>query len=103
VIYEERIYSFTPETLADHLDKYERLGFPHHTRCLGKLLAYFTTDIGELNECTHIWVYQDLADRAAKRAGLWADPDWLAYVKIAPKPVRMRNRILVPTKFSPLQ
>lgn len=103
MILEERIYTFLPQDMRRHLELYEKNGLPHHVRNLGNLLAYFTSEIGELNECTHIWAYRNQADRTARRAQLWQDQQWLDYAKDAPKPVRMRNRILRPCTFSALR
>jgi hypothetical protein len=100
MILEERIYTFAPETLPRHLELYEKAGLPHHVRNLGTLFGYFVSEIGELNECTHYWAYKDQADRTRRRTALWKDEGWLAYAKDAPKPVRMRNRILRPCAFS---
>ena len=39
------------------------------------------TESGEINTIVHIWVYEDAADRAKRRAAMAADPDWQAYLK----------------------
>ena len=41
---------------------------------LGKPLAYMITESGEMNTIVHIWVYEDAADRAKRRAAMTADP-----------------------------
>ena len=51
----------------------------------------------------HIWAYQDVADRAARRAAMWADPDWLAYTKLSAEAgylIKQENRILVAAPFT---
>jgi len=104
MIIEERNYAFLPAELAAFLPLYEREGVAIHTRILGRLVGYFRTEIGEdLNEVVHLWAFEDMNDRETRRRALWADPDWLAFAKVSPAPVRMRNRILLPTAFSPLR
>ncbi len=29
----------------------------------------------------HIWMYENASDRETRRAAMWADPEWLVYVK----------------------
>ena len=51
-----------------------------------------------------MWRYDSHADREAKRAALYADQEWLAFIpKTRAFIEKMQNRILVPTSFSPLQ
>ena len=50
-------------------------------RNLGAPFAYFVTETGNPNQYVHIWRYENAGDREAKRAALWADPDWLAYTR----------------------
>jgi hypothetical protein len=57
------------------------VGFAPQSRLLGKPVLYGTTEVGDVNSYVHVWAYKDLADRAAKRAAMWADPERLAYVK----------------------
>lgn len=104
MILEERTYTFKPGTIPVFLKLYEAEGLAVHTRHLGRLIGYFTSDIGVLNQIVHMWAYDDLADRDARRAKLYADPDWLAFVpKTSGFIDRMENRILVATSFSPLR
>lgn len=104
MIVEERNYAFAPADLGPFLTLYERDGVHIHKRILGNLIGYFRTDVGnDLNEVVHWWGFKTLDDRAARRAALWSDPAWLEFAAGCPAPVRMRNRILTPTSFSPLR
>ena len=104
MIVEERNYAFAPTDLGPFLKLYEAEGVHLHQRILGNLVGYFRTEVGEdLNEVVHWWGFEDLNDRARRRAALWTDPDWLEFAARCPVPVRMRNRLLTPTTFSPLR
>ena len=71
---------------------------------LGDLVGWFTTDCGTINEVVHIWRYKDMGDRERRRAAMEADPAWQAFrKKTSSYVVQMRNRILRPTSFSPMQ
>jgi hypothetical protein len=50
-----------------------------------------------------MWAYEDFADRETRRARLAADERWKAFLpKILPLIHTQRNRIMIPTSFSPL-
>jgi hypothetical protein len=86
------------------LELYEREGFKIHTRHLDRLLGYFVSDIGVLNQVVTLWGYDSMATRDELRARLYADPAWIAFIpKTTPMIQRMETRILRPTSFSPLR
>lgn len=104
MIYEERNYSFAPLNFRPFLRLFEDEGLALTCAHLGQLVGYFTAETGSLNTAVHIWAFEDLADRERRRAAMWNDPEWLAYsAKVLPWIVRMENRLLKPTGFSPLQ
>ena len=85
-----------------HLAQYEEYGFKVQSRHLGKPVLYATTEVGDVNSYVHVWAYKDLADRTAKRAALWADPEWLDYVKRSQELgalLAQENKILVAAPF----
>src|SRR5450756_2473723 len=56
--------------------------------------------IGPLSQLVHMWAYEDLADREARRAKLAADPAWAPFLERAlPLLDRMENKILRPVPF----
>jgi hypothetical protein len=99
-----RTYTCRPGTLKAHLALYERLGKEPQTRHLGQPLAYMTTETGNPNQYVHIWVYEDAGDRERRRAAMWADPDWLAYVQESATLGALEaqeNRLMNPVAFFP--
>ncbi|MCS7006894.1 MAG: NIPSNAP family protein [Thermoleophilia bacterium] len=104
MIVEERDYHVATGKLPELLRLYETEGVALAQEFLGRLVGAFTTDVGELSTYTHIWAYESYEDRAQRRARLQADPRWQAFLaKIQPLIHTQRNRILVPTSFSPLR
>ncbi len=107
MIYDVRTYTCRPGTLKRHLALYAEHGFDTQRRYLGEPLAYLQTETGNVNSYTHIWVYADVADRAAKRMALQRDPAWVEYLdksSSAAYLVSQDTRLMVPTPFfkSPL-
>ncbi len=100
-----RTYTCRPGMIRKHLALYEKLGKTPQTRHLGQPLAYLTTETGDPNQYLHIWVYESAGDREAKRAAMWADPEWIAYTEESAKLgalVRQRNILMRPVDFFPL-
>jgi len=101
-----RTYTCRPGTIKAHLELYEKMGKPPQSRNLGDPLAYLTTETGNVNQYVHIWVYEDAGDREAKRAAMWADPEWLAYTRESAKLgalVSQENKLMKQVDFFPLK
>src|SRR3990170_8033507 len=104
MIVEERIYTLEVGKVPEYLRLYQEEGLAIQTRILPRLVGYFHTEIGTLNQVVHLWAYEDLEERARKRAELLADEDWKAYIaKVRPLILHQENRILVPASFSPIR
>jgi len=102
MIVEMRTYTLKPGAVAEYLRLYEAEGVATQTRILGRLLGYYSSETGDVNQVIHLWAYEDFADRKARRAALFADPVWLAYIpKIVGLIVTQESKILNPAKFSP--
>lgn len=104
MILEERTYRIAAGRIGEYLSNYEKLGLEVQTRILGGLVGYFQTEIGDLSSVVHLWRYESLEDRTARRAELARQPEWQDYLAVCtPLIQEMRNRILVPASFSPLR
>ena len=106
MIYEQRTYTLKPTLLADWLALYQSDALAVQTETLGHLVGFFTTEIGEINQVVHIWAYESLDDRMARRTAMAADPRWLEFSrknKALDAVVRLESRIMRPTAFSPLK
>jgi hypothetical protein len=102
MIFDHRTYTLRPGTLKAHLELYEKHGFAAQSKHLGKPVLYATTEVGDVNSYVHVWAYKDLADRTARRAAMWLDPEWIAYTKKSAELgalIKQENKILVATSF----
>jgi hypothetical protein len=104
MIVEERTYQLHVGKLAEYLRLYGEEGRAIQEPILGHMVGWFTgNDIGDLNLIVHLWAYDDLADRAARRATMAANADWQAFArKIQPLVVTQNSRILTPAPWSPI-
>ena len=103
MIYEMRSYRLRTGTVPAYLKLVEEEGIAIQQGHLGRLVGYFVSEIGPLNEIVHVWAYEDLNDREARRTALTADPRWQVFLpKIQALIEVMDNKILKPTAFSPL-
>jgi hypothetical protein len=104
MIVEERIYRIATGKIPQLMEIYEKEGLPIQLPILGKLIGYFHTEIGTLNQVVHLWGYESLNDRAERRARLMKNEDWRRFIdRITPLILKQENRILIPTSFSPLR
>lgn len=103
MIVEERIFTFHPGGLKKYLRMYEAQGMEIQKRHLTKMIGYFTTEAGLLNQAVSFWGYKDHSERTEQRRSLVADPEWQTYVAtIHPLMQTMEARFLLPTSFSPI-
>lgn len=79
MIVEIRTYTLHIGKVVEFLRMYAQCGRAVQIEHLGHPLGYFTSEVGELNQVVHLWRYDDLQDRARRRAALENDPRWHAY------------------------
>jgi hypothetical protein len=102
MIFDHRTYNIKPNRLATFLETYERVALPVQRKYLGEPYGFFVTHIGPMSRVVHLWQYENLTDRERRRDAMEADPEWLAYRRVALEEdalVDMENQILKPVPF----
>lgn len=103
MIYEIRTYRLEVGKLPEYLYLVGEEGLEIQKEYLGNLVGYFYSEIGPLNQIVHIWSYEDLEDRQARRNKLEQDSRWREFIpKIQSLLLEMETKIMRPTEFSPL-
>ena len=105
MLLDHRTYVCRPGTLKKQMALYQEHGWAAQTEHLGMPLAYLTTETGDVNCYVHIWVYEDAADRARRRAAMQADPAWAAFLQRSADAgylVKQENKLMSPVSFAPL-
>jgi hypothetical protein len=97
MLVEQRTYTAHPGKWRDYLALYQAEGLELQQRILGRMVGYYTSDSGPLNQIVHLWAYTDLNERAERRARLLAEPRWQAYVaRMLPLLQSQESKFLVP-------
>lgn len=102
MIFDHRTYTAKPNMLPKFLKLYEEVGLPMQQHYLGQPFGFFQAHIGDLSRTVHLWKYDGLADREARRDRMEADPEWQAYrLKVIETDylLNMQNQILKPVSF----
>lgn len=103
MIVEQRDYHVYTGKLPELLRLYAEEGIAIQQEVLGGFIGAFTTDVGALSTYTSLWGYASYAERESRRAALQGRDDWQAFLgRLQPLIHTQRNRILVPTSFSPI-
>ncbi|WP_064695012.1 NIPSNAP family protein [Rhizobium aegyptiacum] len=100
---EIRTYRLKNGGVPEYLKVAAETGIAIQKKHLGNLVGYFSSEIGPINEIVHIWSFDSLDDRQARRARLAGDAEWQAFLpKIRDLIVTADTKIMTPAAFSPL-
>ncbi len=103
MIYEMRIYTVLPGKVGELNNLFEKEGLPV-INDYSKLVGWWSTEVGPLNQVVHLWAYNDAGHREQVRAAQNADPRLQAYrPKVLALLVNQTNMLLTPSNFSPLK
>jgi hypothetical protein len=106
LIVDHRTYRIKPGFTQQHLQIYEQWGLAAQTKHLGQPVAYMFAETGDVNTVVHNWAYEDAADRAKRRAAMFADPEWQVYLQKLNESgllIEQKTSIMIPTKFCPIK
>lgn len=102
MIVEMRTYILHAGKLGPFMQLMEGEGIGIEAPVLGRLVGFYSSEIGVLNKVVHLWAYDSFEDRQRRRALLGADAGWQAFLpKVLPLIRDMRNELLNPASFSP--
>jgi hypothetical protein len=103
MLYEMRIYTVQPGKVGELQALFEKEGLPV-INDYSKLVGWWSTEVGPLNQVVHIWAFDNAGHREQVRAAQNADPRLAAYRgKVLALLVNQTNMLLTPSNFSPLK
>ena len=78
-VYELRTYTLHVGKMAEAVKLYQELGYPALQKggLDKKLVGYFQSDTGMINQLVHLWKFDDDADRRAHWASVFANKDFV--------------------------
>ena len=97
MIIEVRTYQLKPASVAEFEKRFGE-ALPGRTK-LSRLAALWHTEVGALNEVTHVWPYDSFEQRLAIRDEAVKTGVWPA--KVQELIVTMQSEVFVPAPFSP--
>jgi hypothetical protein len=105
MIHELRTYTTQPGRAGEYVELSGSVGRPIRGDRFGRLIGYFASELGSLNQVLHLWEYADLAARATARAGLAQDERWRTEYLPRSTPLlqAQENMILSPADWYPLR
>ena len=104
MIVEQRTYTIHPGQIGPYVKAYAAEGLAIQKPILGRLVGYYTTEFGPLNQAIHMWAYESFEERAARRKALFADQSWLDYLaKVRPMIAAQESKLLLPAEFMTVQ
>ena len=102
-LYELRTYTYQVGRRGEALKIYQEEAWPAlEGRFDDKLVGYFVTDVGTLNQLVHLWKFEDDADRRDHWARLLTDEAFLAVAaKMRPLNLKQENMLLSEAPWGP--
>lgn len=102
MIVEMRSYVLHPGKLPEFMQLMATQGIAIEQPILGRLLGFYSTEIGSINKVIHLWAYDSYEERQRRRQLLAALPAWAEFVpRVLPLIREMNNELLNPAPFSP--
>ena len=96
-LYELRTYTLHVGKLAEAINVYRDVGWPALEKggFDAKVVGYFISDVGTLNQLVHLWKFDDDTDRRQHWSSLFQDDDFMAFAaKIRPLISVQQNQLL---------
>lgn len=101
MIVEQRTYTMHPGMIGHYVKAYAAEGLAIQKPILGRLVGWYTTEIGPLNQVVHMWAYESFEERAERRKALFEVQAWLDYLaKVRAYIATQESKILMPAAFT---
>jgi hypothetical protein len=102
-VYELRTYTLQVGKVAEAVELYQGIGWPAlEKHADGRLVGYFTGDIGALNQIIHVWKFADDADRRAFWKAVYADTGFMEFAsRFRPLVMSQENKLMFSAPWGP--
>jgi hypothetical protein len=98
-----RLYTLKVGKVQAFLELFEKEGLEPQRRILGNFMGLYRTEIGaNINQIVMLFGYADAGERERRRAALFKDPAFAAYLEKARELIAAQEvRLLVPAACNP--
>lgn len=97
-----RAYTLHSGMVTPFMELFEQEGLEPQIRICGKFLGLYRTELGNINQIVMMFEYADAGERERRRARLYKDPAFQAYLaKVRPMLRDQEVRLLIPSKCNP--
>jgi hypothetical protein len=97
-----RAYTLKVGTVQTFLELFEKEGLEPQKRVLGNFMGLYRTEIGNVNQIIMMFGYADAGERERRRAALYKDAAFSAYLKKARELITAQEvRLLVAAACNP--
>src|SRR5881275_1821594 len=97
-----RAYTLKVGAVQTFLDLFEKEGLEPQKRVLGNIMGLYRTEIGPINQIIMMFGYADAGERERRRAALYKDSAFDAYLKKARELITAQDvRLLVAAPCNP--
>ena len=103
-LFELRTYTLYVGKMGEAIQHYTELGWPALQKggFDAKLVGYFTSDVGTINQLVHLWKFSDDADRRNHWATLFSDEAFMAFAaNIRPLIMKQEVKLLLEAPWGP--
>ena len=76
MVFDFRMYTFKPGAIPSYMAAVEEVAIPIRKRHGVKLAGWYYSDVGDLNQVTHIWAFDDLKHLKEAKEAVTTDPEW---------------------------
>ena len=103
-LYELRTYTLYVGKMAEAAKLYTEIGYPAldkggHAK---RLVGYFVSDVGTINQLVHLWKFEDDADRRQHWKGVFADAEFMKFaMQFRPLVMSQEVKLLLPSAWGP--
>lgn len=103
MLYELRKYTLKVGTMATVLELYGNKGYPALTaEEKARLVGYFTSDTGTLNQIIHLWRFDDDAERRAHWKSVFSNAAFMEFAKdLRPNILTQENQLMNEAPWGP--
>ena len=97
-----RAYTLKSGSVHRFLELFQQEGLEPQQRILGNFMGMYRTEIGNINQIVMMFAYADAGERERRRALLYKDPAFIAYLgKVREFLGEQEVRLLVPASCNP--